>query len=473
MSKKKTRDDRWVEGLLSGLRFTGSIAFEIGRGAWRGDIRLLWWLWAANVLFVISLLGLDGFIMQYFGKSHFYHGLLYSLLQGLVITAPVWIYGLMKAIERFRFLSDLKGSFDRAGLQNSLKEYPGFIGLVPGDGGSMKLRLKNNGLSITDWNARKERLEANLKVYIDHLNLIQEKGIVELTYATKAMPSFVTIENMNEYRGYRFMVGINRIEKFEINFTQSPHLLVGGESGGGKTFFVVQMVVTIKKNHPETLIKILDLKPNGPDFVKFKDIDRIEVSIDKKTAPSMVQDAITQIESRLQFLSSGGFKDLEAYHESPAFKKKSQIERKADKCGARYFLIIDEFAEIISHGGELSGDAVRSVREGLSKVARQGRAAGVHLILVTQRPDRHVVDAQIKSNMTSTVCFRINDLGGSLAVLGSKGASELPNVKGRAIYLRGHEEIEVQTPFLEPSHALAILEPQRAKDESNVNRISN
>lgn len=472
MSKKPARDDRWIGRFLSCLRFFGSIVYEVGRGAWRGDLKLLRSLWISNSLFVASLLGLDGFVLQYFGKSHFYHGLLYSLIQGAAITAPVWIYGLMKAIERFRFLMDLKGSFDRAGLQNSLKEYPGFIGLVPGDGGSMKLRLKNNGLSITDWNARKERLEANLKVYIDQLNLIQEKGIVELTYATKPMPSFVTIENMSAYVGYKFMVGINRIEKFEINFTQSPHLLVGGESGGGKTFFVVQMVVTIKKNHPETLFKILDLKPSGPDFVKFKGIDRMEVSIDKRTAPSMVQDAIAQIESRLQFLSSVGFKDLEAYHESPAFKKKSQIERNADKCGARYFLIIDEFAEIISHGGELSGDVVRSVRDGLSKIARQGRAAGVHLVLITQRPDRHVVDAQIKTNMTSTVCFRVNDLGGSLAVLGSKAASELPNIKGRAIYLRGHEEIEVQTPFLEPSQALATLEPQREKDESNVNRIS-
>jgi DNA segregation ATPase FtsK/SpoIIIE-like protein len=187
----------------------------------------------------------------------------------------------------------------------------------------------------------------------------------------------------------------------------------------------------------------------------------------------MAGDAIKQIESRLQFLSSHGFKDIEAYHQSPAFRKKTPEERKADNCGGRYFIIIDEFAEVISHGGELSGEQVRSVRDGLSKIARQGRAAGVHLVLATQRPDRHVVDAQIKSNMTSTVCFRINDLGGSLAVLGSKSASELPNVKGRAIYSRGHEEIEVQTPFLEPSHALEMLAPQRAKDESDVNRISN
>jgi S-DNA-T family DNA segregation ATPase FtsK/SpoIIIE len=471
LSQKIIGQAWWPGLLLEAAKFFGSVGYEVGRGAWRGDMRLFWRLWFSIAMIVVALLGIDGFVLQYFGKTHFYRSIVYSVIQGLVVTSPVWIYGLKKAIERFRFLSDLKGSFDRAGLKNSLKEYPGFIGLVPGDAGSMKLRLKNNGLSLGEWESKRNRLEANLKIYIDNLNLIQEKGIVELTYATKPMPSFASVENVNDYRGYRFMVGINRIEKFEIDFRNSPHLLIGGETGRGKTYFVIQLIVTIKKNHPEAIVKILDFK-RGPDFVNLKAIDRIEIASEKSATPGMVQEAITQIESRLQFLRENGFKDLAAYHESPDFRKKSLEERKADNCGARFFLIIDEFAEVISHGGELPGDAVRSVRDGLSKIARLGRAAGVHLILATQRPDRHVIDAQIKSNMSSTVCFRINDLGGSLAVLGTKKASELPNVAGRAIFQRGHEEIEVQTPFLEPSRAIAILEPHRKKDDENVNRIT-
>jgi len=91
----------------------------------------------------------------------------------------------------------------------------------------------------------------------------------------------------------------------------------------------------------------------------------------------------------------------------------------------------------------------------------------VHLILTTQRPDRSIVDAQVKSNMTSTVCFRLNDIGGSLAVLGSKTACELPNIKGRAIYLRGSEEHEVQTPLLTENGARKLMETQTKQEAAN------
>ncbi|MCK6597398.1 MAG: hypothetical protein L6Q37_03470 [Bdellovibrionaceae bacterium] len=67
----------------------------------------------------------------------------------------------------------------------------------------------------------------------------------------------------------------------------------------------------------------------------------------------------------------------------------------------------------------------------------------------------------MRSNLTSTVCFRLNDLGGSLAVLGSKTACELPQIKGRAIYLRGADEYEIQTPFLLPQKIDELLVSQR------------
>ena len=79
MSKKLARDDWWMGRLLSGLSFLGSIAYEVARGAWRGDLKLLWKIWFSISLVVVSLLGLDGFLLQYFGKSHFYRGLLYAI----------------------------------------------------------------------------------------------------------------------------------------------------------------------------------------------------------------------------------------------------------------------------------------------------------------------------------------------------------------------------------------------------------
>lgn len=103
----------------------------------------------------------------------------------------------------------------------------------------------------------------------------------------------------------------------------------------------------------------------------------------------------------------------------------------------------------------------RSVRRGVHVASSNGRPVPTLLILATQRPDRNIVDVQVRSNLTSTVCFRLNDLGGSLAVLGSKTACELPQIKGRAIYLRGADEYEIQTPFLLPQKIDELLVSQR------------
>ena len=103
----------------------------------------------------------------------------------------------------------------------------------------------------------------------------------------------------------------------------------------------------------------------------------------------------------------------------------------------------------------------RSVRRGVHVASSNGRPVPTLLILATQRPDRNIVDVQVRSNLTSTVCFRLNDLGGSLAVLGSKTACELPQIKGRAIYLHGADEYEIQTPFLLPQKIDELLVSQR------------
>jgi S-DNA-T family DNA segregation ATPase FtsK/SpoIIIE len=94
----------------------------------------------------------------------------------------------------------------------------------------------------------------------------------------------------------------------------------------------------------------------------------------------------------------------------------------------------------------------------MSTIARLGRFVGVHVILGTQRPDKQAVDPQVKTNMTSTICFRIHDHGGSLAVLGTGRATDLPKLPGRAILRTGADELEIQTPLLEFGEAMKLLE---------------
>ena len=110
-----------------------------------------------------------------------------------------------------------------------------------------------------------------------------------------------TLMYPERFRGYRFLVGQNRTTQFEIDFTQDPHMLVAGESGGGKTYFIRQMLATIKVNHPETVLKIVDLKNCG-DFKCFDHINRVDLAFDAKTALGMIEGVVKQIQIRMEKL---------------------------------------------------------------------------------------------------------------------------------------------------------------------------
>ena len=468
MSVETKSNRNWLmDRFLLVVQFLVRVVYEPFRGAWNGEPDAIWNFAATCLMFTIFILGLDGKLLFYYGKGTVYDHKFYTTLQFFIGILPLICYGAFHAALRTMFILELRKSFDRSGLQNALKEYPSFIGLEAKDDESLKLRLTNNGISLNDWRSKKERIEANLRVYIDTIDMVQDKGIIEITFSTRPMPTHFPLTYLEKFRGYKFSVGQNRTSQFEINFTEDPHLLIAGESGGGKTYFIKQMLATIKVNHPETVLKIADLK-NGGDFKCFDQINRVDLVFDPKQALGMVEGVAKQIPIRMEKLKNLGHENLAEYHRSENYLSKSSEERLKDECGHRIFMVVDEFAELVLSGGMLQSGEVKSAKEALSKISRLGRSCGVHLVLATQRPDRNIVDVQVRSNLTSTICFRLNDLGGSLAVLGSKTACELPQIKGRGIYLRGADEYEIQTPFLLPQKVDELLISQRKEVADDV-----
>jgi hypothetical protein len=467
MSVETKSNQNWIiDRFLLVVQFLFRAVYEPYCAAFRGDVIVTRKFIISTAIFVVFIIGIDGKILFYFGHKNIYDHPIYSVIQFFIGIMPLMIYGLIRSIHRTLFIFELRNSFDRSGLRNSLREYPNFISLEAKDDESLKLRLTNNGMSLNEWKSKKDRIEANLRVYIDTIEMIQAKGIIEITFSTSPMPSQVLIPYIEKYRGYKFLVGRNRTQEFEIDFTKDPHLLVAGESGGGKTFFTRQLIATVKHNHPETVIKLFDLKRGG-DFSCFNNVERIELELGAERAPELLNGVVTEIQHRSEFLRLNNFSDLESYHKSAKFGQKSIEEKRSDPCGHRVFVVVDEFAELVLSGGKLSQAGVKDSKEALSKISRLGRSCGVHLILTTQRPDRSIVDVQVRSNLTSTVCFRLNDLGGSLAVLGSKAACELPQIKGRGIYLRGADEYEIQSPYLDEQSIRSLMAAQVKSGELN------
>ena len=105
-------------------------------------------------------------------------------------------------------------------------------------------------------------------------------------------------------------------------------------------------------------------------------------------------------------------------------------------------------------------------RRSASKIAAQGRAVGIHLVIATQRPDRNALDPQTKANLTGKVCFRAANIASSMTILDNKRAFDIPNIKGRAIWQSSNDLEEIQTPFLSEEKAKDLLNQHYRKVNS-------
>lgn len=179
-------------------------------------------------------------------------------------------------------------------------------------------------------------------------------------------------------------------------------------------------------------------------------------------------DSLSQtIDYRLKLLKANGCKDALDYF------RKSRKERHLLKPPSnrvevglnRHLVVVDEAAEMFLAGEGRSTSSIQKARSVLSRIARQGRAIGIHLIVATQRPDARALDTQIKANLTGVLCFPMANDASSILVLGNGRATDLPSVPGRAIWKMGRDMVEVQTPLL-TTHEMLSLFGESPRDRS-------
>ena len=221
------------------------------------------------------------------------------------------------------------------------------------------------------------------------------------------------------------------------DLAKMPHLLVAGATGTGKSVCMNAMICSILLFRGPDEVKFIMVDPKMVELAGYEDIPHLLTPpiTDMTKAHAALEWACRTMDERYFALRLVGVRDIKAYNELGEPEIRNRLARKGktleDLPGLEVrmpyiVILVDEYADLMMVNKE--------VEKSLIRLAAKSRAAGLHLILTTQRPSADVVTGLIKSNLPARICFRVADKSNSRVVLDAGGAENLIG-KGDMLYL--------------------------------------
>ncbi len=196
------------------------------------------------------------------------------------------------------------------------------------------------------------------------------------------------------------------------NISKLPHLLIAGTTGSGKSVCMNSLIISLLyKSNPED-VKLIMIDPKMVELGVYNGIPHLYIPVvtDPKEAAGALQWAVTEMLKRYRLFSELGVRSLSAYNEH-------LVENGQPKM-PNVVVVIDELADLMLV-------ASKEVEESICRVAQMGRAAGMHLVIATQRPSADVITGLMKANIPSRIAFAVSSAMESRIILDNAGAEKL------------------------------------------------
>ena len=196
------------------------------------------------------------------------------------------------------------------------------------------------------------------------------------------------------------------------NIAKMPHMLIAGTTGSGKSVCMNSIILSLLyKSGPED-VKLIMVDPKMVELANYNGIPHLMIPVvtDPKKAAGALQWAVTEMMRRYKTMSDSGVRDLESFN--------GIVEAEGGQKLPQLIVIIDELADLMLV-------AAKEVEDSICRIAQMGRAAGIHLVIATQRPSADVITGLMKANIPSRIAFSVASGIESRIILDTIGAEKL------------------------------------------------
>lgn len=308
---------------------------------------------------------------------------------------------------------------------------------------------------------------------------------IEVPNKKKTMVNFRELISSDAFRSHKsplaFAVGRNIAgQPVVADLAKMPHLLIAGATGSGKSVFINTLIMSlIYKSAPDE-VKFIMIDPKVVELSVYNGIPQLLIPVvtDPKKAAGALNWAVQEMTSRYQKFAETGSRDLKSYNGHIEQMDVPEGQKRPKKM-YRIVVIVDELADLMMV-------AQNDVEESICRLAQLARAAGIHLVIATQRPSVDVITGLIKANMPSRVALSVTSGVDSRTIIDMNGAEKLLGNGDMLFYPQGYQkpariqgaflsddEIGRVTDFLKKENSASDEDGQKAiQDEINSHTLS-
>lgn len=283
--------------------------------------------------------------------------------------------------------------------------------------------------------------------------------------------STVALRDLLESREFKefpsnlaFAVGKDIAGKVVVtDIAKMPHMLIAGATGSGKSVCINTLIMSILyKAHPDD-VKLIMVDPKVVELSVYNGIPHLLIPVvtDPKKASAALHWGVAEMTDRYQKFADFNVRDLKGYNKKvEAMKEKGDPEAPAKM--PQIVIIVDELADLMMV-------APGEVEESICRLAQLARAAGIHLIIATQRPSVDVITGLIKANMPSRIAFSVSSGVDSRTILDMNGAEKLLGKGDMLFYPQGYSKpARVQGAFVSDKEVSDVVEFLKNQSLGNI-----